>query len=177
MCDLYATPLLYEILFKYSANNLCKQVSQIDYVLDKKSIVSVKCSDIISDQNVKLAGHIQNLVGQCPMTNCYFQLCSGDSCILVYLEVPLSSSCYSYTVEINLSVEILYCAYFLCKLLLYYLLTLYMYVNNYAPAWVWRNEEMENVTVKAKTDTNQASKLAPVIRHLSSKFEVLTGEC
>ena len=29
--------------------------------------MSVKCSDIMSDQNVKLAGHIQNLVGQCPM--------------------------------------------------------------------------------------------------------------
>ena len=74
MRDLYATPLLYEVLFKYSANNLSKQISQIDYVLEKKSIVSVKCSDIMSDQNVKLAGHIQNLVGQCPMTDCYFQL-------------------------------------------------------------------------------------------------------
>ena len=29
-------------------------------------MVSVICSDIMSDQNVKLAGHIQNLVGQCP---------------------------------------------------------------------------------------------------------------
>ena len=74
MRDLHATPLLYEILFKYRANNVSKQVSQIDYVLEKKSIVSVKCSDIMSDQNVKLAGHIQNLVGQCPMTDCYFQL-------------------------------------------------------------------------------------------------------
>jgi len=35
--------------------------------------VLVKCSDIMSDQNVKLAGHIQNLVGQCLMTDCYFQ--------------------------------------------------------------------------------------------------------
>ena len=45
-------------------------------MLEKKSIVSVKCSDIMSDQNVKLAGHIiiQNLVGQCPMTDCYIQL-------------------------------------------------------------------------------------------------------
>ena len=73
MCNTSA--LIYEILFKYSANNLSKQISQIDYVLEKKSIVSVKCSDIMSDQNVKLAGHIQNLVGQCPMTDCYFQLC------------------------------------------------------------------------------------------------------
>ena len=34
----------------------------MDYMLEKKSIVSVKCSDIMSDQNVKLAGHIPNLV-------------------------------------------------------------------------------------------------------------------
>ena len=31
-------------------------------MLEKKSIVTVKCSDIMSDQNVKLAGHIPNLV-------------------------------------------------------------------------------------------------------------------
>ena len=62
------------MLIKYSANNLSKQVSQIDYMLEKKSVVSLKCSDIVSDQNVKLVGHIQNLVGQCPMTDCYFQL-------------------------------------------------------------------------------------------------------
>ena len=43
-------------------------------MLEKKSVVSLKCSDIVSDQNVKLVGHIQNLVGQCPMTDCYFQL-------------------------------------------------------------------------------------------------------
>ena len=67
--------LCFMILFKYSANNLSKQVSQTDYILEKKSIVSVKCSDIMSDQNVKLAGHTQYLVGQCPMTDCYFQLC------------------------------------------------------------------------------------------------------
>ena len=45
-------------------------------MLEKKSVVSLKCSDIVSDQNVKLVGHIQNLVGQCPMTDCYFQLCN-----------------------------------------------------------------------------------------------------
>ena len=37
--------------------------------------VLVTCSVIVSDHNVKLAGHFQNLVGQCPMTNCYFQHC------------------------------------------------------------------------------------------------------
>ena len=35
--------------------------------------VLVTCSVIVSDHNVKLAGHFQNLVGQCPMTDCYFQ--------------------------------------------------------------------------------------------------------
>ena len=37
--------------------------------------VLVTCSVIMSDHNVKLAGHFQNLVGQCPMTDCYFQHC------------------------------------------------------------------------------------------------------
>ena len=35
--------------------------------------VLVTCSVIVSDHNVKLARHFQNLVGQCPMTDCYFQ--------------------------------------------------------------------------------------------------------
>ena len=35
--------------------------------------VLVRCSVIMSDHNLKLAGHFQNLVGQCPMTDCYFQ--------------------------------------------------------------------------------------------------------
>ena len=75
--DLYGTPPLYEIPFKYSANSLSKQLSQIDntfpdrqYILGKKSFVSVKCSGIKSDQNVKLAGHSK--FG--PMTDFYFQL-------------------------------------------------------------------------------------------------------
>ena len=37
--------------------------------------VLVTCSVIMSDHNVKLAGHFRNLVGQCPMTDCYFQHC------------------------------------------------------------------------------------------------------
>ena len=37
--------------------------------------VVVTCSVIVSDHNVKLAGHFQNLVGQCLMTDCYFQHC------------------------------------------------------------------------------------------------------
>ena len=35
--------------------------------------VLVRCSVIVSDHNVKLAGHSQILVGQCPMTDFYFQ--------------------------------------------------------------------------------------------------------
>jgi len=33
----------------------------------------VRCSIIVSVHNVKLTGHFQNLVRQCPMTECYFQ--------------------------------------------------------------------------------------------------------
>ena len=33
----------------------------------------------MSDHNDKVAGHIQNLVGQCPMTDCYFQPCKGKT--------------------------------------------------------------------------------------------------
>ena len=39
----------------------------------------------MSDQNMKLSGHIQNLVGQCPMTDCYFLLCW----VLVILQLIL----------------------------------------------------------------------------------------
>ena len=44
----------------------------------------VKCSVIVSDHNVKLAGHFQNLVGQCPMCDCYFQhwLCIHKNLVL-----------------------------------------------------------------------------------------------
>ena len=35
--------------------------------------VLVTCLVIVSDHNVKLARHFQNLVRQCPMTDCYFQ--------------------------------------------------------------------------------------------------------
>ena len=38
----------------------------------------VRCLVIVSDHNVKLAGHFQNLVGQCPMSDCYFQHCIVD---------------------------------------------------------------------------------------------------
>ena len=37
--------------------------------------VLVRCSVIVSDHDVKLAGHFQNLVRQCLMTDCYFQHC------------------------------------------------------------------------------------------------------
>ena len=50
--------------------------------------VLVTCSVIVSDHNVKLAGHFQNLVGQCPMTDCYFQHC----CTINYAKKSLVSS-------------------------------------------------------------------------------------
>ena len=68
--ELYGTPLLYEILLKYSGNNVSKQVSEIDYILEKKSIGLVKY----------LARHIPNLVGQCLMSNCHFQICPDIIC-------------------------------------------------------------------------------------------------
>ena len=37
--------------------------------------VLVRCSVMVSDYNVKLADHFQNLSGSCPVTDCYFQLC------------------------------------------------------------------------------------------------------
>ena len=58
--------------------------------------VLVRCAVIVSDHNVKLAGHFQNLVGQCPMTDCYFQHCVSDHfpggksamcCLLIILTV------------------------------------------------------------------------------------------
>ena len=45
--------------------------------------VLVRCSVIVSDHNVKLAGHFQNLVGQCPMTDCYFQHCNSTNSFLL----------------------------------------------------------------------------------------------
>ena len=35
--------------------------------------VPLRCLVIVSDHNVKLAGHFQNLVRQCLVTDCYFQ--------------------------------------------------------------------------------------------------------
>ena len=48
--------------------------------------VLVRCSVIVSDTNANLAGHFQNLVGQCPVTDCYFQHCIGAPTI--YKENP-----------------------------------------------------------------------------------------
>ena len=55
--------------------------------------VLVRCSVIVSDHNVKLAGHFQNLVGQCPMTDCYFQHWVSEDWSIVYM--------YMYTVCIK----------------------------------------------------------------------------
>ena len=36
--------------------------------------VLMRCSVIVSDHNAKLVGHFQNVVGQYPVTECFFQL-------------------------------------------------------------------------------------------------------
>ena len=44
--------------------------------------VLVRCLVIVSDHNAKLAGHFQNLVGQCLVTDCsYFQHCTRLNCM------------------------------------------------------------------------------------------------
>ena len=50
----------------------------------------VRCSVIVSDHNVTLAGHFQNLVGQCPMSDCYFQHCTTPELfdLLLYIVCP-----------------------------------------------------------------------------------------
>ena len=51
-----------------------------DITLKKRTQdVLVTCSVIMSDHNVNLARHFQNLVGQCPMTDCYFQHCISET--------------------------------------------------------------------------------------------------
>ena len=49
------------------------------YLLTNKTLkkitldVLMRCWVIVYDHDVKLAGYFQNLVGQCSMTDCYFQ--------------------------------------------------------------------------------------------------------
>ena len=65
----FQTFLLVGHLTNWTGHNLLT-----DNTLKKRTQdVLVTCSVIVSDHNVKLAGHFQNLVGQCPMTDCYFQ--------------------------------------------------------------------------------------------------------
>ena len=53
--------------------------------------VLVTCSVIVSNHNVKVAGHFQNLVGQCHMTGFYFQHCAVYS-VLGRLAVDVRES-------------------------------------------------------------------------------------
>lgn len=72
----FGIPLLYELPFQYSSNNLSKQLSWIDNTFwGRSQVVFVKCSDIVSNHNVKLTRHIQNVVRECQMTDFFFQLC------------------------------------------------------------------------------------------------------
>mgnify|MGYP000037758589 CR=1 FL=1 len=36
-------------------------------------------NNLLTDHNAKLAGHFQNLVGRCPVTDCYFQDCLPET--------------------------------------------------------------------------------------------------
>ena len=65
--------LLVGHLTNWTGNNLLT-----DNTLKKTQDVLVTRSVIVSNHNVKLAGHFQNLVGQCPMTDCYFQHCISN---------------------------------------------------------------------------------------------------
>ena len=71
--------------------------------------VLVSCSVIVSDHNVKLAGHFQNLVGQCPMTDCYFQhfIYRGYRIELYmgfhYLETDLGRACNPLKFKVHLT--------------------------------------------------------------------------
>ena len=57
--------------------------------------VMVRCSVIVSGRNVKLAGHFQNLVRQCLMTDCYFQHCK-------IIKISLLNTCLT---DISLEVK------------------------------------------------------------------------
>jgi len=61
------------------ANNVFNQM-----LWTENNLVLVKCSDIMSNQNMKLAGHISNLVGQYPITDCYFQPRSKVDALFVH---------------------------------------------------------------------------------------------
>ena len=80
-----------EIIFPYS-QDICPfkssfwsailQTKREKNILTDKTLkkitqdVLVRCSVIMSDHNVELAGHSQNVVGQCPVTDCYFAHCN-----------------------------------------------------------------------------------------------------
>ena len=44
-------------------------------IVAEKWFMIKNCPDIMSDHNWDFVGHEQILVGQCPMTDCYFQPC------------------------------------------------------------------------------------------------------
>ena len=82
--------LLVEHLTNWTGRNLLT-----DNTLKKRTQdVLVRCSVIVSDHNVKLAGHFQKLVGQCPMTDCYFQ-----HCMRVIAAIPVDCTVAAQTKE------------------------------------------------------------------------------
>ena len=75
-----------EIIFLYS-QDICPFKSSFWYFTNRtghnlltdntlKKITQdelARCSAFVSDRNAKLAGHVQNMVGQCPVTHSYFR--------------------------------------------------------------------------------------------------------
>lgn len=74
-----------EIIFPYSQGIMSFQFFILQIGRDTPNLLTdstlkkitqdelVRSSVIMSDRNVKLAGHLQILMRQCPVRNCYFQ--------------------------------------------------------------------------------------------------------
>ena len=77
--NVQANQVIWDELFGFDGLALCFFVIfHRTYVLSNLYFgqdVLVRCSIIVSDHNMKLADHFQNLVGPCPVSDCYFQHC------------------------------------------------------------------------------------------------------
>ena len=62
------------LLVRYITNSTGHNLLTDNMVLTQD--MQVRSAVIVSDHNVKLARHFQNLVEQCLVTHCYFQLCT-----------------------------------------------------------------------------------------------------
>ena len=75
---IHRTYVLPNLSFGWTFYKLDWTLLLIDNIFKKiTQDVLVTYSVVVSDHNVKLAGHFQNLVEQCLVTDCYFQHCNG----------------------------------------------------------------------------------------------------